>query len=71
MTTTLRLENHLTGWWLAFKVCVLGLVSDAWSFENAAKASGKFGGVAGVFAGVTSWKEEWNDIKQQQNERYC
>jgi len=50
----IALRNHLTGWWFAFKVCGLGLVSEAWSFEKAARASGKFGGVAGVFAGVTS-----------------
>lgn len=54
----ITLRNHLTGWWFAFKVCGLGLVSEAWSFEKAARASGKFGGVAGVFAGVTSWKEK-------------
>lgn len=50
----IALRNHLTGWWFAFRVCGLGLVSEAWSFEKAARASGKFGGVAGVFAGVTS-----------------
>lgn len=59
----IALRNHLTGWWFAFKVCGLGLVSEAWSFEKAARASGKFGGVAGVFAGVTSWKEKWKRIE--------
>lgn len=59
----ITLRNHLTGWWFAFKVCGLGLVSEAWSFEKAARASGKFGGVAGVFAGVTSWKEKWKRIE--------
>ena len=54
----IALRNHLTGWWFAFRVCGLGLVSEAWSFEKAARASGKFGGVAGVFAGVTSWNEK-------------
>lgn len=59
----IALRNHLTGWWFAFKVCGLGLVSEAWSFEKAARASGKFGGVAGVFAGVTSWKEKWKRLE--------
>lgn len=59
----ITLRNHLTGWWFAFKVCGLGLVSEAWSFEKAARASGKFGGVAGVFAGVTSWKEKWKRLE--------
>jgi len=59
----IALRIHLTGWWFAFKVCGLGLVSEAWSFEKAARASGKFGGVAGVFAGVTSWKEEWKRLE--------
>ena len=56
------LVNHLTGWFV-FRVCVLGLVSEACSLEKAAKASGKFGGVAGVLAGVTSLKEKEKFVK--------
>lgn len=37
-------------------------VSDAESLCNARRASGKFGGVAGVFAGVTSECCEWQGI---------
>ena len=34
------------------------ILSEVDRFENIVKASGKFGGVAGVLAGVNSWKRK-------------
>lgn len=48
-------ENIPEPWFVIGGVPIL---SDADSLENASRASGKFGGVAGVFAGVHNcWKK--------------
>ena len=52
------LRNHLTVWFWFVLAFAVFFVSEACSFAKAAKASGKLGGVAGVFAGVTSCSGE-------------
>lgn len=42
---------------------LLPKLSEALRRENMARASGKLGGVAGVFAGVHIWKHRENQFK--------
>ena len=61
--------------WICVPDCVLdwllllfGLVSfDVFSFEKANNASGKFGGVAGVFVGAAICKRKENEMSV----KYC